>query len=506
MRKKTRVILNSASNIGDFLASIIITLLMTPIYLFALGKHDYGIWEIITIVIGYMGLLDLGIRSAVVRYCSYYLAQNDAAQVRKVYSTALIYMTGIGIVCLGLFALWAYFNPESLSETGGEKEKYASLLFWVGLSVLLSFIRNTSEGMIEGSQKYLIKNLINLVIKIGIAIYLWSYLNEQSGILLLIKVAIVGTLLRIFAYNILLAISIPKITPFERPNFQTLIELFKFGAKSLVNGVAYTIHNSSGTFLIGVLLTPAAVPLYSIPKSIVNYIYTFIETASNVLTPYFVELDRSESNNEVVTTYLFYSKLLIWFLTTAATFTVAFGHIFISLWLPGQFEEETIQLLIFVLIFGVVVERMNPLALKVSSAKNKHMFFAKVRPFAAALTFILSYFLITSLGVVGACLATAITAMIFTPLFARHSFSLINLSFLNYWSESIKPNVATALALCGVAFLIDEYALIDNFGTFLTIFAVFSLVSMVSLIGFTLTREERDSCMSMLISAIRKKK
>ena len=55
MRKKTRVILNSASNIGDFLASIIITLLMTPIYLFALGKHDYGIWEIITIVIGYMG-------------------------------------------------------------------------------------------------------------------------------------------------------------------------------------------------------------------------------------------------------------------------------------------------------------------------------------------------------------------------------------------------------------------------------------------------------------------
>lgn len=503
---KIPVFINSASNIADFIASVVITLLMTPIYLNSLGKHDYGIWELIAILIGYMGLLDLGLRSAVVRYCSVYLSKNDTEQTRRLYATALLYMSFMGLICFLLCWAWSILGTEALSPSGKIEPKYSELLIWVGLSVFLAFVRNTSEGMIEGSQRYLIKNFLNLIIKTGIAAYLWTFLDEQSGILLLIKVTVVGTALRILTYNVLLMIGTPAITPFASPTIKTFIQLIKFGSKSLINGIAYTIHNSSGTFLVGFLIAPAAVPLYSIPKSIVNYIYSFIETASNVLTPYFVELDKNNKKNEVVETYIFYSKVLVWFLTTAAIFIIVFGYQFISLWLPGQFDENTIQLLLYILIFNVVIERINPLALKLSSAKNKHAFFAKVRPFAAMLTLALSYILIVYFGVIGACIATSLTAMIFTPLFARHSFSLISLSFRKYWSESLRPNLATGVVLFSLAFLIDNQVDVDDFGIFIAIFCLFTFVSLISLTTFTLSKQERTSCVNALLSVLSREK
>jgi len=54
-----KLLLNSLSGASLYLVSIVAAFIMSPVYIKALGNRDYGLWELVMSVIGYMGLLDL---------------------------------------------------------------------------------------------------------------------------------------------------------------------------------------------------------------------------------------------------------------------------------------------------------------------------------------------------------------------------------------------------------------------------------------------------------------
>ena len=92
-----KLLINTGSNIFNFIARIIITFIMTPILVKNLGNYDYGIWELVTIIIGYMGVLDLGIRPAASRFASYYRAKKDQEQLNKIFTCSVTYMLVLSI-------------------------------------------------------------------------------------------------------------------------------------------------------------------------------------------------------------------------------------------------------------------------------------------------------------------------------------------------------------------------------------------------------------------------
>jgi hypothetical protein len=66
---------NIGSNLSVLVVRVSITLVMTPLYLRVLGRYDYGVWEILYGVIGYMGS-DIDIKP-VGRYISKYSALDE---------------------------------------------------------------------------------------------------------------------------------------------------------------------------------------------------------------------------------------------------------------------------------------------------------------------------------------------------------------------------------------------------------------------------------------------
>ena len=55
LRKK--LLLNSLSGTSFYLINIVVAFIMSPVIIRALGNRDYGLWELVMSVIGYMGLL-----------------------------------------------------------------------------------------------------------------------------------------------------------------------------------------------------------------------------------------------------------------------------------------------------------------------------------------------------------------------------------------------------------------------------------------------------------------
>src|SRR5215813_8913252 len=100
-RRGSRGLVRSiASNWVTFLFSGGINFVVSPIVVRSLGETQYGAWVLLVSMVGYLGLLDLGVRSAVTRYVAAHYATGDHVRANQVYGAALRLFSACGIVAL----------------------------------------------------------------------------------------------------------------------------------------------------------------------------------------------------------------------------------------------------------------------------------------------------------------------------------------------------------------------------------------------------------------------
>ena len=68
---------NVLANWGGYLFTAVTSFFLAPLIVHGLGDVSYGIWAILGSLVGYLGLLDLGVRGAVTRGMAKFHAQED---------------------------------------------------------------------------------------------------------------------------------------------------------------------------------------------------------------------------------------------------------------------------------------------------------------------------------------------------------------------------------------------------------------------------------------------
>ena len=70
MSRGVKLIRGSAVKITNFVLSIAISFYLMPFLIRSLGDSTYGIWTLVGEFLGYYGLMDIGLSSAVSRFIS----------------------------------------------------------------------------------------------------------------------------------------------------------------------------------------------------------------------------------------------------------------------------------------------------------------------------------------------------------------------------------------------------------------------------------------------------
>jgi hypothetical protein len=87
---------NLLANWLGYGASMVVLLFLSPLVVHTLGKVEYGIWSLLMVLTGYMGLLDLGIRASTGRYVILYLGRGDHQKVDETIRTGLGFFAAAG--------------------------------------------------------------------------------------------------------------------------------------------------------------------------------------------------------------------------------------------------------------------------------------------------------------------------------------------------------------------------------------------------------------------------
>ena len=406
MRKN--ILFNSGSNILVLFVKLAITFVMAPVLVRNLGNFDYGLWEILGGVLGYMGMLDLGVKSAISKYTATYNAEKNVEKLKQTYFSAFIMLGLIAVFLSAFFVVWSLNFASSIGE-GSANERYVLVGLILAVQFLFQFPGYVAEGTLEGLQKYHFKNAITLVNSIIGSVILFNFITPENGIVLVALVNAVGLSLKFVVYFFLVYYVTKKtLSPF-RVYFSggSCKELLVFGSKSLVQGITNRVETATDSIVIGFVLGPAAVPFYSIPANLVGYIRTIVWSATHVMMPVFSDLLAKKEYNKVNELYLNGSRIVIALVLVLAIGIIAFGSEFISIWMGPEYGKNS-NLLILILVLFSAMPLLNPFANRLLMASNEHSIIVKWAPISALVNIALSIPLCYSMGIIGVAIGSLI--------------------------------------------------------------------------------------------------
>jgi len=399
------VLQNTGSNALLFAVRVVLTFIMTPVLVHNLGNYDYGIWEVIAVVVGYMGMLDIGIVNASSRYAANYKATNDQESLNKVYSTALSFMAAVSVIVFTIMLLWSHLKPEVLAPDPSDAAKYSFLIIIIGIRLLFSFPGQIAEGFLEGFQKYRLKNNITLVNSIIGNLIILYFITPENGLILLAMVNALGLSIKYIIYILLLRSPIHGGLRYGRRYFckSTLVDIATFGFKSFIQGISSNVIEGSDKIIIAYILGPTVIVYFAISANLTQYISNIRMMLSHAFMPLFTQFHANEDIESTHAWFFTGSKMIVALLLVLTFGVFLLGKEFIAVWIGPEYAKEGAWVL-YILTTYHITRSMNPFSVRYLTAINKHGHLATLTTAEAIANIIISIVLIQYMGIEGAAL------------------------------------------------------------------------------------------------------
>lgn len=441
-----RLLLNAGSNSIPTVVKTCIAFFISPIIVHSLGNYDYGIWEIVFSIIGYLGILDLGLQPAIVRYVARYTALQQNEDLQKIYSTSLFCLGGVGIVlCLvmwGSAALW----PSFLSPPDGERGRYTWFLIIVGVQLFLIFPGSVFDCFLQGLQRYSVRSTVNVINLMVGALVVAYFLLRGHGLITLAIVDVVGRFSKFAVFAWWLSRPANGGYRFHRKYMSraTLTEMFGFGVKNLVYAISVRMATATDPLVIGAFIGAAAVPFYVIPANLIGYGKSLIWQATDVLMPFFSQMDANGDRDAVRKAYYKTARYSIGAIVPLIVGITILGPNFISLWMGPEYADRGTRVL-YLLTAACGVTFINSNCSRFLIGSNRHNILAKVGLISAILNVALSIVLVQVIGIEGVAAGTLISYSLAEPYLLFVVCRVLDMSVWSYARNAMLPVIPAAL-------------------------------------------------------------
>lgn len=336
---------NLLSNWTGLGVDLIVAFFLTPFILSSLGAITYGIWSLVNNVIGYLGLIDLGIRGSVGRYINHYMARDDSERVNEVISTSLFFLTLMCLIVLGIAYLIG-LNFDSLSKTPRELLGVLMVVLpLMAVNLWLTFVTSIYRSVIVALDRFEVLNAVS-IFALGIrAAGVVFVLNLGYG---LVGLAVVGTLTNGLGLALVM-ISSARLyahlhSSLHRVKRERFSEMWKFGIASFVSRTASQFVYQSGSIITMIFLGPAMVAVYNIGTMLVQYGQKVVDQIGGTLFPSIMKAGSVKDMSGLQHIFVLYGRLAFFFGILLYIGFITFGGHFIALWVGPTFEQAAMVL------------------------------------------------------------------------------------------------------------------------------------------------------------------
>ncbi|ACR31268.1 oligosaccharide flippase family protein [Burkholderia glumae] len=349
-----RILKNVAVNFVGLILPTFVSLVTVPAYIHTLGVDRYGVVSLVWTLIGYFGILDLGMSMAAQNQISKALASGDPQQCERVFWSAcwLNLATGIAgglLIYFGAFIYTSYFTKVSAEL---QHEVYRALP-WLACAIPIANVSWVFSGAINGAERFGVYNANQTF-----GTFLFQLLPLFAAWLIaptLPAVLAAAVLARLIAAVLLgraslRVLNIRRVAP---PRWRTARELFTFGGWMLIASTATMVADSLDRVILGAHLGARYVTYYTVPQNLVTRLNMLPNAVVRTLFPRLSAVDRDHADHlvrqsleflngvftpvAIVAIFALQPFLELWVGHDLATQSSPVGRVLvIGIWLVGQ--------------------------------------------------------------------------------------------------------------------------------------------------------------------------
>ncbi|MEO8334083.1 MAG: polysaccharide biosynthesis C-terminal domain-containing protein [bacterium] len=421
-------------------ADAITGFLLTRIVLHAVGDASFGLWVLVSGLLGYYGLLDLGTRNAVIRFVARHNAQKDFDSLSSVVSTALAtyFVIGIAVLLLAIVFAWRLqdiFTFQSAHDLANGK----LLVLILGAGAAIGFPLGAFGGVLEGMQQFVRIGVVQATASVTRAFVVVLFLRMGYGI---VAVGAITVLFNLAAGLVNASFVIRRMPQVKLATAsirrETLMTLAGFGVVTFWVSIAQRLRFESDSLVIGNLIGLQMVAVFAIGAKIIAYSTELVAAMASVFTPILSHADALGDDamlRRMTFTGNYYASLLAFPIAVVLLF---FGKLMITLWVGPQYA----------LSYSVLAIVAVPMALYASQGgstrmlygRGQHTSLAKVLFVEGVANLVLSILLARRFGIIGVAWGTAIpllaTALVALPWISCRA---LGTSIWNYWKSAQLP-------------------------------------------------------------------
>jgi O-antigen/teichoic acid export membrane protein len=282
-------------NLAGAFVNIVIGLVVIPPYIRTIGTERYGVLALAWLILGYLGVLDLGMS----RSSTNALARVDDSNLPlrgRIFATALLINTVLGAIGGAVITLLGgeiLLSAHALStQVRGELQ---AIVFWIAPILPLTLASGISIGALDAREKFLTSNVLQvtsnslgLIVPLLVATFISPRLTAVIPALFFTR--LVCTIIML-GFNVV-DLGTLRVLRFDRISARKLLH---FGGWVTVTNLVGPVMASFDQFLIGGVLGAKSVTFYSIPINAGSRLQLFSNTLARTLFPLFSRTEKPES-------------------------------------------------------------------------------------------------------------------------------------------------------------------------------------------------------------------
>ena len=498
MSKKRAIGNNIKYSAISQIITFVVGLALFPFIVSHTSKEIYGAYLLVMTFIGYFGVLDFGVTTAVTKYTAEFMGGGDREKVGKIINSSLFFYIIIGFIAATALLILS-FCFEHIFKIGSANAIIMRQLFWVAAGAsLIIWPGRTFDGILYGLQRFDWLAINGIATTIFTAISAYIIFTNNLGMVWFLVASYFFIILRCLASYIILRYRILKIN-FCFPYFdkETLKMIFGFSSFLFLSNLVALLIYDFDSFVIGAFASVGAITLYSVGYSLQNGIRAVNGLMTGPLFPASAEMEGRNDQDSQKELLFKGTKYMTMIFVPMVIITIIFAELFINNWMGPGFAASVLpaQILISFWIF----DNTGNIGMSLLTAKGYVKLIFKINALSAILNLGLSLILVKPLGILGVVLGTTIPMILVAfPLCLYQILKVMKVSFKDFFNLAIKKNLGVYLFTVILSILVLRvFQPADIFLTIGEMGIVYGAVILISFYFF-LSRQEREEIFHMI--------